>query len=71
MEIIACEKCGSPDTSEDLSTGQHTCLKCGFISKGVIIDFLGMSEKEKPINPRDITAPFSITTRIKNTKKLL
>jgi transcription initiation factor TFIIIB Brf1 subunit/transcription initiation factor TFIIB len=71
MEIKACEKCGSIDTSEDTSNGEHTCLKCGHVSKGVLVDFFGTRDKEKAINPNKRIDPFQIQTRIRSPNKIL
>ena len=66
---MTCEQCGSMDTSEDLMTREHTCLKCGHVSKGKSIDFFGTTEKEKSV-PRTKQNPFQIQTRIRSDKKL-
>lgn len=71
MDIKACEKCGSFDTSEDTSTGKHTCLKCGEVTKGTSVDFFGTMENEKIMNPRLNQNPFNIQSRIMNNKKLM
>lgn len=72
MEIMVCEKCGSMNTSEDMSTREHTCLKCGHVAKGKSIDFFGVtSEKERPVNPNRREDPFKIQTRIRSTRKLI
>jgi transcription initiation factor TFIIIB Brf1 subunit/transcription initiation factor TFIIB len=64
MEIKICE-CGSFSTSEDLLTNEITCLKCGKISKGEMVDFLGVKEGEKIIKHSPRFKPFDIQTRIK------
>jgi len=33
MMIKVCPKCASPEGSEDLSTGEITCSKCGYSGK--------------------------------------
>jgi transcription initiation factor TFIIIB Brf1 subunit/transcription initiation factor TFIIB len=65
MEVITCEQCGSMDTSEDVLTREHTCLKCGHKSKGVMVDFLGVRPNEKIIRHSPRFKPFEIQTRIK------
>jgi transcription initiation factor TFIIIB Brf1 subunit/transcription initiation factor TFIIB len=64
MEIKICE-CGSFSTSEDLLTNEITCLKCGKVSKGEMIDFLGVRPDEKIIRHSPRFKPFEIQTRIK------
>lgn len=64
MEIKICE-CGSFSTSEDLLTNEITCLKCGKISKGENVDFLGVTKNEKIIIHSPRYNPFSIKTKIR------
>jgi hypothetical protein len=61
------------DTSEDLLTREHTCLKCGHVSKGIPVDFLGVKGDEKIIKHSPRFKPFDIQTRIKkfNDQSLL
>jgi len=71
MEIKICEKCQSMNTSEDLSTNKITCLKCGHISVGTVIDFFGTTDKEKLVTPIGRQNPFTIQTKIRNTKNII
>lgn len=65
MEVKVCDDCGSLDTSEDLSNGELTCLKCGHKSKGHMIDFTGVRENEKTVKHSPRFRPFEIQPRIK------
>jgi len=65
MEVMTCPECGSMDTSEDLLTRIHTCLKCGHKSKGIAVDFLGVKANEKIIKHSPRYTPFKIQTRIR------
>jgi transcription initiation factor TFIIIB Brf1 subunit/transcription initiation factor TFIIB len=65
MEVMSCPECGSLDTSEDLSTRIHTCLKCGHQSKGLMVDFLGVGKNEKTIIHSPKFQPFNIKTKIR------
>ena len=65
MEIKVCEYCKSMDTSEDISTGEHTCLKCGRKSKGSVIEFYGVKNDEKIVRHSPYFDAFKIQTRVK------
>lgn len=67
MEIKICEKCQSLCTSEDTSTGKHTCLTCGHESMGTSIDFFGVRENEKTVKHSPRFKPFMIQQKVKRT----
>lgn len=63
---MACENCGSVDTSEDIMTREHTCLKCGHVSKGVVVNFLGTVPGVKNIRHQPGGDPFRPENKIYN-----
>lgn len=65
MEIMICEACGSRDTSEDLETRIHTCLKCGHKSKGRPVDFMGVTPNDRVADHSPKYKPFDLSGHIK------